>query len=522
MPDMENPLPTVPESKIVFRKPARFSFVWLVPIFATLIGVWIGVNTLRNEGPKITIEFHSAEGLEAGKTKIRYNGVEVGVLSDIRLSKDYQKVIATAKMSPQTENFLATDTQFWVVRPQISGATISGLSTLISGPYIGMQIGQSKLSQRHYEALDDAPLETGGIHGRFFTLKTPQLGSLYRGAPLYFRRLQAGKVAAYDLDKDGKFLNVKVFVKEPYDHFVTSDTRFWQASGIDVSLSASGLKVQTESLLSILVGGIAFETPETSSQLPPAAENAEFALCKDREEAFWPPAVNPYIYTIAFKGSVRGLAIGAPVEIDGIPIGKVTDMHPQLNTETYEYSVPVTVQIDPARFGVKLLGLVTNQWTFDDHRKLVDAMIARGLRAQLQTGNLITGARFIALDFFPDAAPARVDWSQTPVELPSVPSQFQGLEGNLASIVKKINQMPLNEIGTNLNLTIVRAQGALTNADQLLAHANQLIAPDSALDAQLGALIQQLGGAAQAISLLADYLERHPEALIRGKSGGTQ
>jgi paraquat-inducible protein B len=279
MSDTKTPPPTVPESRIEPTKHARISLVWLVPILAAFIGVWIGVTTIRNEGPKITIQFPSAEGLEAGKTKIRFNGVEVGTISRIGLSDNYKQVVVMAEMSPTSERFLVKDTQFWVVKPQISGASVSGLSTLISGAYIGMDIGQSPQSERHFVALADVPPEAGGVHGRYFMLKAEQLGSISKGAPLYFRRLPAGKVASYEMDKGGKFLNVKVFVKEPYDQFVTADTRFWQASGIDLSLGANGLKIHTESLLSILVGGIAFETPDASLHLPPAEADTEFALC---------------------------------------------------------------------------------------------------------------------------------------------------------------------------------------------------------------------------------------------------
>lgn len=522
MSDTKTPLPNVPESRIEPAKHARLSFVWLVPILATLVGVWIGVNTIRDEGPKITIQFPSAEGLEAGKTKIRFNGVEVGTISRIGLSDDYQQVVVTAEMSPQSERFLVKDTQFWVVKPQISGASVSGLSTLISGAYIGMDIGQSQQSERHFMALADVPPEAGGVHGHYFILKAEQMGSISKGAPVYFRRLPAGKVASYELDKGGKFVDVKVFVKEPYNQFVTSDTRFWQASGIDVSLATDGLKIHTESLLSILVGGIAFETPDAGLHLPPAEGNTVFALCKNREEAFWPPAINPFTYTIAFKGSVRGLTIGAPVEFEGIPIGRVTDMQALLDTKTYDYSLPVTIEVDPARFGVKLNGITDSKLAASVHQKLVDNLVAHGMRAQLQIGSLITGSRFVALDFFPDAAPVSIDWSQTPVQMPSVQDDFEALKGNLASIVKKIDQLPFKEIGDNLNQTIVGAQGTLTNADQLLTNANKLIAPDSELDTQLGDLIQKLGGAAQAINLLADYLERHPEALIEGKARGTK
>ncbi len=239
MSDTQKTNPVVPESKVVSKKRTGFSLIWLIPILAAVVGAWIAINTVRNQGPTITITFKSAEGLEAGKTKIRYNGVEIGEIHAIRLSEDYQSVIATAQMSPRTDEFLVKDTTFWVVRPQISGANISGLSTIISGAYIGMDIGQSKEKGRDFVALKEAPLEVGGVTGSFFTLKTPNLGSVGKGTPLYFRRLQAGEVESYELDKNGKFLNVKVFVQSPYDKFITTDTRFWRVPAAwIISLSA--------------------------------------------------------------------------------------------------------------------------------------------------------------------------------------------------------------------------------------------------------------------------------------------
>jgi paraquat-inducible protein B len=527
---MEPTKSTTPEAKVVAKKRGRFSFVWVIPIVAALVGAWIGINNYRNQGPTITIVFKSADGLEANKTMIRYNGVEVGEISAIRLSDDSQSVIATAKMSPKAEEFLHTDTEFWVVKPEISGANISGLSTLISGAYIGMEIGRSKQPERHFKALGDAPLETGGVHGRFFTLKTPVLGSLNRGTPLFFRKLQAGQVASYELDKSGKFLNVRIFVKEPYDQFVTPDTRFWHASGLDLSLSAAGMQVKTESLLSILIGGIAFETPEASTQLPAAAEKATFDLFDDRAAAFRPLPVDPQIFKIVFTEPLRGLAVGAPVELNGITIGEVTDIHAQFDARTYEFSAPVTILIDPVRYGVDFLntpgGATTN--TAAGKQKTLDLFVAHGLRAQLKTGSIITGSQLVALEFFPDAKPAKLDWSQKPLQLPTEPGTLNTLEAGVSGIIAKVNQIPFKDIGDNLNHTLVGAQGALngvqgtlTNANVLLQNASQMVGPDSVLDAQLNLMLQQVGGAANAMRVLADYLERHPEALISGKTGDT-
>jgi paraquat-inducible protein B len=199
---------------------------------------------------------------------------------------------------------------------------VSGLGTLISGAYVGMEIGQSKKTKRDFVALTAQPVVTGDVPGRFFVLKTPDLGSLDVGTPLYYRRLEVGQVAAYALDGDGTSLNVRVFVRAPYDQYVTPNTRFWQASGIDLSLSASGLSVQTQSLLSILVGGIAFETPASGPVLAAAEADTEFSLFRDREEAFKLPARNPQTYLVVFNESVRGLETGARVEFKGSGSGR--------------------------------------------------------------------------------------------------------------------------------------------------------------------------------------------------------
>jgi paraquat-inducible protein B len=519
MPERDPPRPSVPESRTVSRRRGRFSAVWLVPLIAALAGAWIAVTRILSQGPTIQITFDTAEGLEAGKTKIHYNGVEVGTLETIRLSADHQSVIATAQMAPRTEDFLVDDTQFWVVSARISGANITGLGTLISGSYIGMEIGTSKKPKREFVALSTPPIVTGKVPGRFFTLKTPNLGSLDRGTPIYFRRLKVGEVASYSLDDDGQALSVKVYVDAPYDQYVNPDTRFWNASGIDVSLDANGLSVQTQSLLSILIGGVAFETPPTDPVLPPAAENTTFTLFTDRSEAFKLPPRAPQHYLLVFDESVRGLTAGAPVEFRGIPIGEVLSVEAQIDAKTFKFSAPVTIDLDAQRLGVKVEGLAPGADIQALRRRLVDTLVARGVRAQLRSGNLLTGAKYIAFDFFPDAPPATIDWSEKPARLPTVPGDLEALEARVASIIKKIDQLPLKEIGQDLRKTIADLDKTLASARQTVDNADKLIQPGSPLGAELGSTLDEVKRAARGLRVLADYLERHPEALIRGKTG---
>jgi len=526
MPDNDTPLPPVPEARAFSKKRTRLSAVWIIPIAAAIVGAWVAVVRILSEGPKITIVFRSAEGLEAGKTKIQYNGVEVGTVMTVRLSDDHKRVVTTAQMAPKTDGFLLDDTRFWVVRPRISGANVTGLGTLISGAYVAMDIGESSRHKHDYVALETPPVVTGDVPGRFFVLKSPDLGSLDTGTPIFFRRLQVGEVASYELDKDGQSLNVKVFVRAPYDQYITANTRFWNASGIDVSLSANGLSVQTQSVLSVLIGGIAFETATTDTVLPPAEANTVFTLFNNRVEAFKLPPRNPQSYLLVFKDSVRGLTPGAPVEFRGIQIGEVVEVSAQVDARTFEFSAPVTIHLDAQRLGVKILDLKPDEDLASIRRKLIDTLVAHGARAQLRTGNLLTGALFVAFDLFPDAPPATVDWSQQPPQLPTTPGDIQAMEASVVNIIKKLDQIPFKGIGDDLqqafvelDRTLVSARGTLDSGRGALDNANKLVEPNSVLSAQLSSTLQDVSRAARSVGVLADYLERHPEALIRGKTG---
>ncbi|MDX2168612.1 MAG: MlaD family protein [Deltaproteobacteria bacterium] len=529
----EQPTPSVPQSQVISRRRTPLSAVWVIPIIAALVGAWVAVTRILDEGPKITVIFANAEGLEAGKTTVHYNGVDVGTVTGIHLTADHLRVVLTIQMAPKTDDFLVEDTTFWVVRPRISGANVSGLGTLISGAYIGMDIGQSKQARREFAGLDTPPVVTPDAPGRFFRLTTPELGSLDTGTPIYFRRLQVGQVVSYALDDDGKALTIKVFVKQPYDKYVTRDTRFWQASGIDVSLTASGLSVQTQSLLSILIGGIAFETPASDPPGDAATADTEFTLYGSRTDAFQAPARHPQKFVLVFSDSVRGLTVGAPVEFRGIPIGQVSAISAQIDAKTFEFSAPVTVELDAQRLGVQLQDLPPDADLESLRRDVINRLVAHGIRAQLQTGNLLTGALFVTFDFHPEAPPATVDWSTQPPRLPTAPGQFQALEARLANIVKKIDEMPLQAIGNDLRKSIAdldrllvgaeatldKADTLVDNADALIQNANRMVEPNSLLGTELATTLQELTRAARSLRVLTDYLERHPEALIRGKTG---
>ncbi len=529
MADERTPLPPVPESRAVAKKQTGVSVVWIIPIVAVLVGAWVAVARIRSEGPRIRIVFGSADGLAAGKTKINYRGVEVGTLSTIRLSRDHRRVIALAQMAPGTEDFLVEDTNFWVVRPRISGANVTGLGTLISGAFIGMEIGKSKKEKREFVALETQPVVTGDVPGRFFVLKTGDLGSLDYGTPVFFRRLQIGEVVSYDLDKDGRSFTIRIFVKSPYEQYVTANTRFWQASGVDLQLSANGLSVQTQSLLSILIGGIAFETPANARVLPAAEANTVFTLFENRAKAFEPAARNPQSFELIFNESVRGLAPGAPVEFRGVKIGEVAEVRARIDLKTLEFQVPVIIHLDAQRLGVKVVDLKPGTDIAAMRRKLFDSLVAHGVRAQLRMGNLLTGSTFVAFDYFRDAPRTTIDWAQSPVQLPTTPGQLEATEQRVTEIIKKVDQMPLKQIGdellktiADLDQTAVSANQTLITARGTLENANNLVGPNSLQAQELNDTLMEMSRAARSLRVLTDYLGRHPEAIIRGKSGKAQ
>ncbi len=314
-------------------------------------------------------------------------------------------------------------------------------------------------------------------------------------------------MASYALDSDGQSFSVKVFVNAPYDRYVSRDTRFWQASGIDVSLTASGLSVQTQSLLSILIGGIAFETPAGSTS-PAAEANTDFPLFSDRTTAFKLSARNPQDFVLIFKDSVRGLTPGAPVEFHGIPVGEVVDIQAKINAETFEFSAPVTIRVDATRLGVQIVDLPPGADFATARQKLIDTLVAHGVRAQLRSGSLLTGALFVSFDFYPDDPPVTVDWSHPPVRVADrARASSRCSRRSSSNIVDKLDQMPFKAIGRRLRKTLgevdhtlVSARGTLDTGRDTFQDAGKLIEPNSVLGAELGNTLQEVSRAARSVA----------------------
>ena len=253
--------PNLPDPEIEPRSHWLPSLVWVIPLIAALIGIALVIKSVTEKGPEISISFSNAEGLEPGKTQVKYKDVNIGLVKNVTLSKDLSHVLIQVQLTKEAENFAVKDTRFWVVRPRVGASGVSGLGTLLSGAYIGVDAGHSQDTQKDFVGLETPPPITGDQKGHRFTLHGDSLGSIDIGSPIFYRRVQVGQVVGFSLDKDGTGVTMQVFVAAPYDQYVGVNTRWWHASGVDLRLDSSGFKLNTQSLATVLVGGLSFQSP---------------------------------------------------------------------------------------------------------------------------------------------------------------------------------------------------------------------------------------------------------------------
>ncbi|MDY7803193.1 MlaD family protein [Burkholderia stagnalis] len=509
------------------------SLVWLVPLIAALIGIGLVIKSVRERGPEITLTFHSAEGLEPGKTQVKYKDVEIGMVKAITLSKDLTRVLVGVQLKKESENFAVKGSRFWIVRPRVGATGVSGLGTLLSGAYIGVDAGRSSESQTEFAGLETPPAVTGDQKGAQYVLRGDSLGSVDIGSPVYYRRVQVGQVVGFSLDKDGTGVTFNVFVNAPYDQYVGENSRWWQASGVDLRLDSSGLKLNTQSLATVILGGIAFQTPPNQTTGATAPGNTTFRLAADQADAMRDPDGPPLQVVMDFNQSLRGLAVGAPVDFRGIVLGEVTNIGIDYDPKTKNFTMPVTMSIFPERLGRRFRESIESKGE-PARREIVERLVARGLRGQLRTGNLLTSQLYVALDFFPKAPAVKIDAARVPLELPTVANELEELQVQVADIAKKLDKVPFEQIGKNLNSTLANAdrlfrqldsqvmpeaRDTLSAAKQTFSAAEATLQQDSPMQSDVRGALKELTRTLQSLNALSDYLERHPESLLKGKPG---
>jgi paraquat-inducible protein B len=454
-------------------------------------------------------------------------------------------------MEADARPLLVEDTRFWIVRARLSGGEVSGLSTLLSGSYIGIDGGRDGgESRRDFEGLESPPVLTSDESGREFRLTASTLGSLEVGSPIFLRRVRVGQVLGTDLDPDGRTLTLHIVVRAPYDKLVTANTRFWHASGLDVSVDAGGVRLRTESLLAVVVGGISFETPPEAGPPTPAAAGTRYTLFDSQASALRRPDWQTLEYTAVFADSVRGLAVGAPVEFKGFVIGEVAAVDIEFDPAISRFVFPVKLRIyrdlaatvapqaeAPAARGASAPG---NHSRFPLEQLLSRRSVERGLRAQLRSSNLITGQRYVAIDFFPELRGEKLAHLGSGAhEIPTTRDSFGELEASVSRIVKKLEAVPFDQVAADLQRTLASldravntteqtvqrfgaelipsAKAVLDDARRTIEEVRTLAAQGQPLPQQASTALRDLSRAADALRDLAEAIERQPESLLRGR-----
>jgi len=528
--DPRLPAGEFPEAAVSAKR--GFSVVWLVPIVAALVALWLVYKDVSETGPTIQIRFETGESLVAGKTKIRFRDVDIGSVTLVDLQegkKGEYHVVVHAEMNPAVKEYLTDKTRFWVVRAHVSAGQIAALGTLFSGAYIAMDPSTEGKKAREFVAQKKPPVVDPGVPGQHYKLRVERLGGLNPGSPVYFRQIEVGRVTDYALQDDGTIL-LDIFVETPHHSRIYENTLFWNAGGVNLTVDASGVTLQTESLISILTGGVGFDLPPGTSPGASAKEERVFPLFRTRDEA------NTIRYTIKekhllfFDQSLRGLQVGAPVDFRGLPIGSVLSIGLDADFNRDQIRMPVVVELEPERF--RVVGR-------PDEGDLLPKLIDQGLRAQLTIANLALGQKAVTLDFFPDAEPAPVVATGRYPEIPTIRSPGAELIANLAQISSDLKTVPYVQIGQEMKTALDQVGATMQEARALLATANTDIAPrlaeslaeaestlaatramvatNSVTRTELNRLLIELTAAAEAIAALSEYLEQHPEALIFGK-----
>lgn len=546
------------------RRSRRLPVIWIIPLLAIAIGVWLAWDTLSKEGPTIKVTFDSAAGLQAGQSQLKYRDIVLGTVKSLDLTPDHLHVVVTIATTRQAEPLLTSETVFWVVKPRLFAGTISGIGTLLSGSYVGMlpQTGKGT-AQRTFTGREDPPMTAASEEGHTFLLRANRLGSISLGSPVFFRDLSVGEVLGWDIGEMARNVTLKVFVRAPYDRYVTDDTRFWNASGVSVKLGATGVELQLESLRALLLGGVAFATPDDKSDAAMSAKDHVFPLFADQQSADAASYSRKIRVVSYFPGSVRGLAPGSEVTMHGLVIGHVTSVRIAYDQARDTIVAPVEYQVEPER----IVGI--GKQIYASPRDAVEDVLRRGLRARLETASLITGQQMVALDFVRDAPPAQLAMEGEDFVLPTTEGGgFSGLQASATALLEKVNDIPFKAIGdnlngilhagntmangqqiqqalTDLNATLVSAKGVMAQLDsdagpalkqlpqiasgleKTLTTVNKLALSmtsgyggDTQFNRDLERLLVQANDAVRSFRALADLLARHPEALIKGRPAG--
>lgn len=559
------------EMPVVKRGYAGLLSIWLVPLIAVLIAGWLIVKSVRDEGPEVSISLISAKGMEAGKTRLKYRDVVIGVVERIEIPEDNRGVNVIVSVQRDAEKYMTDTARFWVVAPAIGLQGISGLETLLSGSYLEIDPGKGGDSLRDFVGLDTAPVITSTTAGKEFLLRADRLGNAQRGTPIIYKGIVVGKLLGHKLAEDNASVEMFAFIEAPYDALIHEGTRFWDAGGVNVTLSTAGIEMGADSFQALLSGAVEFETPSVLKDTWIAEEGYEFKLFKNHKSMEDAKFTERLTYILYFDGSVSGLAVGSAVEFKGMKIGTVKEINLEFQQDSGKYFLPVIIDLEPQR--VKVTEVSDTVFSVLEEGKIrgkvFQTLVDRGLRARLKSTNFLTGALVVDLDLFPDR-PARYlsEGGEFP-EIPTLPTELEEITTSLTRLVEKIEKMPIERIANAvlntaegldrifnsdelkvairgysdlavsaremvesidrrtlpaIDATAKDAQKALQRVDKTLLDASSMfnsadsiLAEGSPIKYDLSIMMRELAAASRAVRSFAEYLERNPSSLLGGK-----
>ncbi|OED36789.1 hypothetical protein AB833_25595 [Chromatiales bacterium (ex Bugula neritina AB1)] len=540
------------------KRRQTISLFWLAPLLAALLGLYLVFTFYQKQGPEIEIQFASAEGLVAGKTPIRYRDVNIGVVEEIRLSSNLESVIVTARMTVDSKRYLNEHARFWVVRPRVGTSGVSGLGTLLSGAYIQVNSILGGEAEYSFSGLEEPPLTDEDAPGLRLKLRAKRAGYVGVGSPVYFRQVKVGQIEAQRFQDNYDGVEFTIFIEAPHHKIIRNTTKFWNVSGVDLTVNSRGFKVRSPSLEGLAQGGVSFDLIE-EFEFPRSVKDGHVFILHDSKESANETMIQDvsdgYRYVIYFDESVRGLARDAPVEFKGVQIGRVTDIKLTYDAASQSVAVPVYIVVQPER--VRDFQAVSGS-----DREFFNQNIANGLRAKLQTGSLVTGQLFISLDVYDAEQTGPLAKNSKGVSImPSVGSDLNQVTKGVQEVLAKVNALPIQELVENANSAVSRANvllgqfeqlalpkrldntiGSADSAlaeytklgksmqDELTALASQMrefadtadssmagIAPDSPLYYNLLNTLKDIQAAARAVLAVSESVEKKPEEFLFGK-----
>ena len=497
-----------PESPLVKRS-GNFSPIWIIPVIAALLGLWLAYKYYSARGPEITVLFETAEGIVEGKTPILCRSVNIGTVEKVRLTKDLKGVIVVMQMISDATDLLTKDAQIWVVRPRYGGAAgISGLSTIVSGSYIALEPGISDEPRREFVGLEQPPVTPKGVPGLHITLFTGEAGGIGPGSQILYKGLTAGRIETRVFHSATGKVEFGAFISKEFAQLVRTSTKFWNASGIDAKISANGLELHIGTIESLLLGGVTFGEPDAGAGAP-VNDGATFALYNSQSETKAFAMKNSEPYLLLFDGSVRGLNENAPVEFRGMRLGTVEGVSFKYLPNDRARRVPVLIQIDPSLITSIPPGNTTAAEQF------VAGAVQNGLRASLKTASLLTGQLYVDLDFEKDAPPASIVQLEGYRIFPTVSAGLGELQDKATALLDKLNALPLEE-------TIENASAALAEIKKTAASLQTTVGgydQNGPLYQNLSETLHQLDETLRSLRTLTGTLERKPNSIIFGKPG---